>query len=138
MLADMNIDELAKTIQRRRLDKGWSVEEAARRAGINRVTYKRLEEGLPVQDVKRRAVENLFGMGEEQPNDFDGAGAAEIIERDLNPDLAEFTDHELFEELERRLLLLAARAQVSGAKLLTVTVEQDGQRSIVSHTRKGA
>lgn len=136
----MNIDELAKAVHEARLARGWSVEEAARRAGINRVTYKRIEDALPVQDVKRRTVETLFGIGEVRATIGAelGASAAAIAAADLNPDLAEFNDQELLDEVAGRMRLAASRLQAeSGAELLIVTVDQDGQRSVVSNIAKG-
>jgi transcriptional regulator with XRE-family HTH domain len=140
----MDIHQLADEVRRRRLARGWSVEEAARRAGINRVTYKRIEDALSVQDVKRRAVETVFDIGERPPQLTRGAGGhggdvARLVAPDLNPDLTAFTDHELLRELEQRMLLLAGQLQeAAGADLLSVTVGETGERHIVSHTTKTA
>lgn len=48
--------ELAKRVTRARLNAGWSKEEAARRAGISPITLRRIEDALPVQDLKAAAA----------------------------------------------------------------------------------
>jgi hypothetical protein len=136
-----DIDSFAKAVVAARLERGWSKEEAARHAGISSITWKRAEDALPVQDVKRRAIERTLSIETDEDNremlNGVSASAAEIAADDLNPDLADFTDQELLTEIQGRVLLLASRLQtVSGAELLKVTVDMDGQRSIVSHTRK--
>lgn len=138
-----DIQSFAKAVIAARLERGWSKEEAARHAGISSITWKRAEDALPVQDVKRRAIERTLSLESDEDNRHMltevSESAAEIAAADLNPDLAEFTDQELLAEVERRTLLLASRLQsLSGADLLHVTVDPDGQRTIVSHTRKDA
>jgi len=140
MLWPMSIEELAAAVRERRLARGWSVEEAARRAGINRVTYKRIESGLPVQDVKRRAVEEALGIDDAprpEVNRSDAGDVARLAAAELNPDLAEFTDQELLDEIAARFMLIAGRLREnSGPDLLAVTIGKDGARHIVTHTTK--
>jgi transcriptional regulator with XRE-family HTH domain len=83
-------DTLADAVRQARLDRGWSKEEAARRAGISSITWKRVEDGLPVQDVKRRVIEALL---------------FHELSAESKPDLATFSDRELLREVERRLLI---------------------------------
>ena len=47
------LERLARRVERARLGQGWSKEKAAREAGISSITWKRVEDGLGVQDVKR-------------------------------------------------------------------------------------
>lgn len=54
--------ELGQRVRAARLAKKWTVEQAARKAEISRVTWARVEEGLGVQDVKRAAVLQALGL----------------------------------------------------------------------------
>jgi len=59
----MDRDELAalaQIVQKTRLDRSWSKERAAREADVSSITYKRVEDGLPVQDAKRAAILNAL------------------------------------------------------------------------------
>lgn len=47
---------LGREIEARRVQLEWSKEEAARKAGISSITWKRAEDGLGVQDVKLAAI----------------------------------------------------------------------------------
>jgi DNA-binding XRE family transcriptional regulator len=78
-----------------RADLGWSKEEAARRAGISSITWKRVEDGLPVQDVKLRAVYRTLGWDPDNPN--------EPIDPNAPEPLAGFSNADLLAELGRRL-----------------------------------
>lgn len=44
-----------------RIERGWGKEAAARNAGINSITWKRVEDGLPVRDTSLRAIEKALG-----------------------------------------------------------------------------
>lgn len=48
--------DLGKRVEATRVERGWSREEAARRAGISAITWKRVEDGLKVHDSKLAAV----------------------------------------------------------------------------------
>lgn len=58
--------QVARAVKARRLDRGWSVASAARRAEIDRVTWQRVEDARPVQDVKLRQVQTLLGIEDDQ------------------------------------------------------------------------
>lgn len=47
---------VGKRVEAARLARGWSKEQAAREARISSITWKRIEDGLGVQDVKRAAA----------------------------------------------------------------------------------
>lgn len=47
-----------------RVDRGWSKEEAGRRASISSITWKRVEDGHTVHETKLRAIEAAFGWAE--------------------------------------------------------------------------
>ncbi len=52
---------VAQAVKHARGTKGWSKEEAARRAKISSITWKRVEDGLRVQDTKIRGIEAALG-----------------------------------------------------------------------------
>lgn len=62
----MEEDRIALGVQVRiaRLSRGWSKEQASREAGISSITWKRVEDGLGVQDHKRWAVLGVLGLDE--------------------------------------------------------------------------
>lgn len=133
MLWDMDATELAARVAAERKARRWSVETAAREAGINRVTWKRIESGLNVQDVKRQAVEDALGINTTEPFDHDEADAAAASAREqLNPALGRFTDHELTTEVEMRMLLMAARLHAAGDPALVFIPDADGTQIVTS------
>lgn len=52
---------VAKMVERRRVDLGMSRDAAARKAGINRVTWARVESGERIQQVNLAKVERTLG-----------------------------------------------------------------------------
>ena len=64
-IRDMNaeqLERLGRRVDHARLARGWSKEKAAREAGISSITWKRVEDGLGVQDVKRARVLEVLGL----------------------------------------------------------------------------
>lgn len=59
---DVDLEQLATRAKAARLSKQWSKERAAREADVSSITYKRVEDGLPVQDAKRAAVISALGI----------------------------------------------------------------------------
>lgn len=57
-----HLQELGRRVTRARLARGWSKEQAAREARISSITWKRVEDGLGVQDVKRARVLEILGL----------------------------------------------------------------------------
>jgi transcriptional regulator with XRE-family HTH domain len=57
-----HLEELGRRVVRARLARGWSKEQAAREARISSITWKRVEDGLGVQDVKRAQVLDILGL----------------------------------------------------------------------------
>ena len=57
-----HLQELGRRVVRARLARGWSKEQAAREASISSITWKRVEDGLGVQDVKRARVLEVLGL----------------------------------------------------------------------------
>ena len=55
------LERLGQRVERARLSHGWSKEQAAREARISSITWKRVEDGLGVQDVKRAKVLEVSG-----------------------------------------------------------------------------
>jgi transcriptional regulator with XRE-family HTH domain len=135
MLVDMDVQELAERVATERKARRWSVETAAREAGINRVTWKRIESGLAVQDVKRRAVEDALGLREDSPaplTSAEAADAAQMLSSQLNRRLLDFTDFELLTELHARMVLMASRLHASGDDMLTFVIDPGGENIITS------
>lgn len=58
----VTLAELGRRVKTARLKRGWSKEQAAREAQISAITWKRVEDGLSVQDAKRQAVLNCLGL----------------------------------------------------------------------------
>ncbi|NYG07029.1 hypothetical protein BJ986_001516 [Phycicoccus badiiscoriae] len=56
------LERLGKRVERARLARGWSKEQASREARISSITWKRVEDGLGVQDVKRARVLEVLGL----------------------------------------------------------------------------
>jgi transcriptional regulator with XRE-family HTH domain len=56
------LERLGQRVARARLARGWSKEQAAREARISSITWKRVEDGLGVQDVKRAAVLDVLAL----------------------------------------------------------------------------
>jgi len=56
------LERLGRRVERARLSRGWSKEQAAREARISSITWKRVEDGLGVQDVKRAQVLEVLGL----------------------------------------------------------------------------
>lgn len=54
---------LGKAVERERIQRGWTKEAAAKAAGISSITWKRVEDGLPIQATKRYSIEEAFGWG---------------------------------------------------------------------------
>ena len=65
-------DHIAKVVQQGRLRHGWSKEEAARKAGISSITWKRMEDGLTVQDEKLTAALRVVGVRVNIPGTEEG------------------------------------------------------------------
>lgn len=133
MLSDMDANELAARVAEARQARRWSVETAARAAGINRVTWKRIENGLSVQDVKRRAVEDALGINGNEPFDqVEAVEAVEVVREQLNPALGRYTDHELTTEVQARMLLMASRLHAAGDPSLVFVTDADGAQVVTS------
>jgi hypothetical protein len=89
--------DLAKWAETQRLAAGLSKEAMARKADVSSITYKRVEDGLPVRDTSQaqiiRALEELSAN--------DAPAAPEQVSR--RPDLTAATDDELLTEIHRRM-----------------------------------
>jgi DNA-binding XRE family transcriptional regulator len=84
---DIDRDEIAERVRRARVEKGWSKEEAARKAGISAITWKRIEDGLNVHDGKLSAATRLL-------DEVEQIAPEGVVARPLgdpNDDLVEFT-----------------------------------------------
>lgn len=92
MLGCMSNKTLADAVRTARLTLGWGKEEAARQAGVSSATWKRVEDGLPVQDHKLTAMARALGWTEGHAFRLKGGIAtdevAEVEEDDLDAVLA--------------------------------------------------
>lgn len=73
-MTDEGLAALAKAAEAARLAKGWSKERAAREADVSSITYKRVEDGLKVQDAKLAAIKAALGLDDPTPAVPVGAG----------------------------------------------------------------
>lgn len=133
-MPEQTIEAFARAVEQGRLDRGLSKERAAREAGISSITWKRAEDALPIQDAKRRLIERFLDLdrGDDELDDDAGRSAAELADKMLSPDLADYTDAELLREIEGRLLRMAGELHADGRQALAVVVESDGTRTITS------
>lgn len=60
-IEDAEREKLGQDVAAMRVQRGWSKEEAARRAGVSSITWKRVEDGLRVQDAKLGRVVQALG-----------------------------------------------------------------------------
>lgn len=67
MMWDMEEQRIAlgDRVRIARLTRGWSKEQASREAGISSITWKKVEDGLSVQDHKRFAVLLTLGLDDQ-------------------------------------------------------------------------
>lgn len=72
----MDLQELGRRVQGARLARKWGKEQAAREAGISSITWKRVEDGLSVQEAKLQAVLDAVGLDREGGAVVGGEGEA--------------------------------------------------------------
>lgn len=92
-LTEEQLIRLGVALEQARLDRGWSKEEAARRANLSSITWKRVEDGLKVQPNKLRAIERAIGWA---------GGSADAVARGGEPEIEAAVAPE--SSLESRLL----------------------------------
>ena len=56
--------DFGRTIERERTKRGWTADEAAKRAGVAPKTWQRLEDGRPVRNLTLNKVDRLFRLPE--------------------------------------------------------------------------
>lgn len=107
-------DRLATWVLRERKRLRWSVETAARQAGINRITWERVERAQKVQDTTYDAVDRAFHLK---------AGGCEAIMADREPErlpeVEEVTAHVTDEDVEK----LVAEMREQGVQIDALTDE---------------
>lgn len=95
MLYRMSKDN-AEAIRRGRLSRGWSKEEAARIAGISSITWKRIEDGLSVQEASlAKAFRAIDDFGVETAKYVSASGPT--------IDVGALSDSELYSVLQQAL-----------------------------------
>lgn len=106
-------------VRQARMRRGWSKEHAAREAGISSITWKRIEDGLPVQDVKLESALNaLFGDVEPSPEPDYGA-INDQVQVVLERRKRELPEAALAIEDLQRLVAEAAQALQQAERALT-------------------
>lgn len=78
-LVSEHLDLLGERVRQARLDLAWSKEQAAREAEISSITWKRVEDGLPVHDVKRAAVLRVLGLDHDGQRLADAATSRDYV-----------------------------------------------------------
>ncbi|SKS11436.1 Uncharacterised protein [Mycobacteroides abscessus subsp. bolletii] len=87
------LERLGHEVATERIERRWGKEGAARRAAISSITWKRVEDGLPVRETSYRSIEAAFGWppgriddlargrtsGEAASNADDGGGAEQAL-----------------------------------------------------------
>lgn len=95
-MSDDHLAELGARVEAARLSRGWGKERAAREAEISAITWKRIEDGLSVQDAKRAAALRVLGL---DPNGF----PALSVETSLDPETVAVIRRTVAEEVARRM-----------------------------------
>lgn len=62
----IDLEKVGRAVERQRVAQGLSKEAAARKAGISSITWKRVEDGLPVQDAKLAKVMQVARLGSDR------------------------------------------------------------------------
>lgn len=79
-----SLTTLGRKVEAARLARGWSKEYAAREVEISSIIWKRVEDGLGVQDTKRAAVLRTLGLDDRgDPIDQSAAPLAQPSELDV-------------------------------------------------------
>jgi len=121
--------DLGRRVAARRVALRWSVQAAARQAGIARDTWRKVEAGESVQDTKRATVLDVLGLDEHghvRPGATGTTGTTGTDPGDqpvpaLAPRLDEATLDELLDEL-------AARRAHAGTRLPGLDEGRDSRR----------
>lgn len=135
-LTESGRTELGRTVLAARKDAGLSKQKAAKAAHISVTTWKRVEDGLEVQDVKLHAALKSLGI---EPVDpwvaVETQTAARHLREQLNPALARFTDYELLTEISDRIQLMAALLAGANSDALEFVTDEEGQNVVTSRPR---
>jgi transcriptional regulator with XRE-family HTH domain len=95
--------DLGRRVATRRVELRWSVQAAAREAGIARDTWRKIEAGESVQDTKRAIVLDVLGLDEHgRPVAETVTGRGERSATAPPPRLDEATLDELLDEIAAR------------------------------------
>jgi ribosome-binding protein aMBF1 (putative translation factor) len=113
----MDVEALAPKVQQARLARGWSKERAAREAQVSSITYKRVEDGLRVQDANLAKVLHaldLTATGEviDNPQDDPSLNKATPVGSGVDAgELADLHDDEVQKVRDYIALIKAARKE---------------------------
>lgn len=111
---------LASAVELARLSRGWGKEEAARRAEVSSITWKRVEDGLGVQDGKLGAILNALGLrlGPDGFVETAGRPASELLPEPLSRPYDDEIVRRLRYVAELQIEALWADAQSEAAEAL--------------------
>lgn len=99
---DKDLTYIAGRAKEARLAKGWSKEKAAREAQVSSITYKRVEDGLSVQDAKLAAVTLALGIAKlASDEDLVSTGGEDAMSEWLSREMSDLTDDEREELWEK-------------------------------------
>ncbi len=104
-----DLARIGRQVRRARLRRRWGKEEAGRRAGISSITWKRVEDGLPVKEMKLAAVMAALGLAE--PDETTDLGA--LLAQD--PTLSEASRSHIVNQYRLLQRLSAMEIQPAGS-----------------------
>ena len=96
---------IGDAVRQRRIDLGLSKEDAATQAGVNSITWKRVEDAATVRDSNLGAIASTVGL---TAADIDAIAVGRYMDDVATPHtrapaITEATDEELLEEIRQRM-----------------------------------
>lgn len=116
-MATRDLDRLAKRVYAHRLELYPSRKAAADAAGISKDTWKRVEIGLPVQDVKYAQIARVLGWSSESCIAIAEGREPVLVDQKVRPSADTPPKGPLSAEAVRRAAFEAARAKLPGASI---------------------
>lgn len=119
--AGMESRNIAESIKAARLALGWSVEEAARRADMSRITWKRIEDGQSVHDTSLSKAQKAVDVPQPLSVRYDYTPPPRPLDH--------YTTAELIAEVEQRFAELALELHSVGRPAMAS--RQEGQDEVL-------
>ncbi len=109
-----DLTRIGRAVERERLDRNWGKEAAARVAGINSITWKRVEDGLAVRGTSLRAVEKALEWEAGTIEEVATTGVPPVVAEHLTePAAKNAPEQQAIEADQRELLDRSAREALS-------------------------